>query len=95
MQTFRETQKRKPMLMVIKKKEKRRSNGTEALKFLREKMDNEKEYREQELEVRKKDIEKGREKRRKTRTKASRYGTTDAIATAANGPDANLHTIRA
>ena len=44
------------MLMVMKKKEKR-SNRTETLKFLREKMDNEKVYREQELEVRKKDIE--------------------------------------
>ena len=45
------------MLMVMKKKEKR-SNGTETLKFSREKMDNEKVYREQELEVRKKDIER-------------------------------------
>ena len=58
METFRETQKRKANADGDQKKEKRRSNGTEALKFLREKMDNEKEYREQELEVRKKDIER-------------------------------------
>ena len=61
METFRETQKRKANADGDQKKEKRRSNGTEALKFLREKMDNE-EYREQELEVKQKDIERERKK---------------------------------
>ena len=62
METLRETQKRKSNADGNEKKEKRRSNGSDALQFLREKMDNEKEYREPKLEVRKKDIEREEKK---------------------------------
>ena len=49
METLRETQKRQANADGNEKKEKRSNAWSEALKFLREKMDNEKEYREQEL----------------------------------------------
>ncbi|XP_028404056.1 stress response protein NST1-like [Dendronephthya gigantea] len=57
METLKETQKRKALADGNEKREKRRSNGSEALSFLRERMDNENEYREKELDMRKKDVE--------------------------------------
>ncbi len=62
METLKETQKRKANADGNDKREKRRSNGSEALKFLREKMDNEKEYREKELDMRKRDVEQEEKK---------------------------------
>ena len=62
METLKETQKRKADAEGNEKKAKRRSNASEGFKFLREKMEYEKEYRQKELGMREKAIEKEEKK---------------------------------
>ena len=57
METLRETQKRKADTEGDDKKLKQRSKGSEAVHFLKERMENERQLWERELEIKKKDLE--------------------------------------
>ena len=71
METLRETQKRKPGSgMEDEKKIKQRSRGSEAVHYLRERVESDKQLRENELDIRKKEVEIEEKKNRKMKTGA-------------------------